>query len=132
VGASCGNRKQIYNALMTAVKEGRVPFGYYGPETCRWATPDEMRRFGLEDCLMVHLDKSGEIDCYFTETGATVVPGRRDFGLRSNQGLCPRVLGRIRRVNKKNPAISLDPMLCSRPIQRSFAALPFARHQFRC
>jgi hypothetical protein len=33
------------------------------------------RRFGLEDCPMVHLDKSGEIDCYFTETGATVVPG---------------------------------------------------------
>ena len=24
---------------------------------------------------MVHLDKSGEIDCYFTETGATVAPG---------------------------------------------------------
>ena len=58
-----------------AVKEGSVPFGYYGPETCRWATPDEMRRFGLEDCPMVHLDKSGEIDCYFTETGATAVPG---------------------------------------------------------
>jgi hypothetical protein len=58
-----------------AVKEGCVPFGYYGPETCRSATPDEMRRFGLEDCPMVHLDKSGEIDCYFTETGATVIPG---------------------------------------------------------
>jgi hypothetical protein len=55
--------RQIYNALMRAVKEGCVPFGYYGPETCRWVTPDEMRRFG------------GEIDCYFTETGATVVPG---------------------------------------------------------
>ena len=67
--------RQIYNALMRAVKEGCVPFGYYGPETCRWATPDEMRRFGLEDCPMVHLDESGEIDCYFTETGATVVPG---------------------------------------------------------
>ena len=67
--------RQIYNALMRAVKEGCVPFGYYGPETCRWATPGEMRRFGLEDCPMVHLDKSGEIDCYFTETGATVVPG---------------------------------------------------------
>ena len=23
----------------------------------------------------VHLDESGEIDCYFTEAGATVVPG---------------------------------------------------------
>src|SRR5215475_6809382 len=53
--------RQIYNALMRAVKEGCVPFGYYGPETCRWATPDEMRRFGLEDCPMVHLDKSGEM-----------------------------------------------------------------------
>jgi hypothetical protein len=67
--------RQIYNAFMRAVKEGSVPFGYYGPETCRWATLDEMRRFGLEDCPMVHLDKSGKIDCYFTETGATVVPG---------------------------------------------------------
>jgi hypothetical protein len=55
--------RQIYNALMRAVKEGCVPFGY-GPETCRWATPDEMRRFGLKDCPMVHLDESGEIDCY--------------------------------------------------------------------
>ena len=42
--------RQIYNALMRAFEEGCVPFGYYGPETCRWATPDEMRRFGLEDC----------------------------------------------------------------------------------
>jgi hypothetical protein len=30
--------RQIYNALMRAIKEGSVPFGYYGPETCRWAT----------------------------------------------------------------------------------------------
>jgi hypothetical protein len=65
--------RQIYNALMRAVKEGCIPFGYYGPETCRWANPDEMRRFGLKDCPMVHLDKSGEID--FTETGATVGSG---------------------------------------------------------
>jgi hypothetical protein len=65
--------RQIYNSLMRAVKEGSIPFGYYGPETCRWATPDEMRRFGLEECPMVHLDERGEIDCYFTETGATVV-----------------------------------------------------------
>jgi hypothetical protein len=28
-----------------------------------------MRRFGLEDCHMVHLDERGEIDCYFTEFG---------------------------------------------------------------
>jgi hypothetical protein len=51
--------RQIYNALMRAVKEGSVPFGYYGPETCRWARPDEMRRFGLKDCPMVHLDERG-------------------------------------------------------------------------
>jgi hypothetical protein len=38
--------RQIYNALMKAVKEGCIPFGCYGPETCRRATPDEMRRFG--------------------------------------------------------------------------------------
>jgi hypothetical protein len=63
--------RQIYNALMRAVKESCIPFGYYGPETCQWATLDEMRRY----CPMVHLDESGEIDCYFTGTGATVVPG---------------------------------------------------------
>jgi len=28
--------RQIYNAFMRAVKEGCIPFGYYGPETCRW------------------------------------------------------------------------------------------------
>ena len=67
--------RQIYDALMRAFEEGCVPFGYYGPETCRWATPDEMRRFGLKDCAMVHLDQSGEIGCYLTEAGATVVPG---------------------------------------------------------
>jgi len=42
--------REIYDVFMRAVKEGSIPFGYYGPETCRWATPDEMRRFGLEDC----------------------------------------------------------------------------------
>jgi hypothetical protein len=67
--------RQIYNALMRAVKEGSIPFGCYGPETCRRATPEEMRRFGLKDCAMVHLDQSGEIGCYLTEAGATVVPG---------------------------------------------------------
>ena len=67
--------RQIYNTFMRAVRDGSIPFGYYGPETCRWATPDEMRRFGLKDCPLVHIDESGEIDCYFTETGATVVPG---------------------------------------------------------
>ena len=67
--------RQIYDAFMRAIDEGSVPFGCYGPETCRWATPDEMRRFGLEDCPLVHLDVRGEIDCYFTEAGVTVVPG---------------------------------------------------------
>jgi hypothetical protein len=37
--------RKIYSSLMRAVKEGSIPFGFYGPETCRWATPDEMRRF---------------------------------------------------------------------------------------
>jgi hypothetical protein len=41
--------RQIYDAFMRAIKDGCVPFGYYGPETCRWATPAEMRRFGLRD-----------------------------------------------------------------------------------
>ena len=65
--------RKIYNSLMRAVKEGSIPFGYYGPETCRWATPDEMRRFGLKDCPMVHL--AAKLTATFTETGATVVPG---------------------------------------------------------
>ena len=79
--------REIYDVFMRAVKEGSIPFGYYGPETCRWATPDEMRRFGLKDCPMVHLDESGEIDCYFTETGATVVPGRHIKTLRREAAL---------------------------------------------
>ena len=62
--------RQIYNALMRAVKEGCVSMCYYGPETCRWATPDEMRRFGLEDCPMVHLDKSAKL------TATLLKPGR--------------------------------------------------------
>ena len=62
--------RQIYDALMRAIKEDSIPFGYYGPETCRWATPDEMRRFGLEDCPMVHLDKSAKL------TATLLKPGR--------------------------------------------------------
>jgi hypothetical protein len=27
--------RQIYSAFMRAIKEGSVPFGYYGPETSR-------------------------------------------------------------------------------------------------
>ena len=61
---------------MKATEEGTVPFGCYGPETCRWATKEEMRRFGLKDYPMVHLDENGNIDCYFTETEAvTIRPG---------------------------------------------------------
>ena len=65
--------RKIYNVLMKATREETVPWGYYGPETCRWATREEMARFGLESCPLVHLDDSGEIDCYFTETDAIVV-----------------------------------------------------------
>ena len=45
-------------------------------------TGREKRRFGLKDCPMVHLDESGEIDCYFTETGATVCSSRGITSLR--------------------------------------------------
>jgi hypothetical protein len=61
---------QIYNVLMRAVNSGTVPDGYYGPEKCRWATPHEMRRFGLKACPLVHLDEGGNIDAYFTESEA--------------------------------------------------------------
>jgi hypothetical protein len=65
--------RKIYDVLMHAIKSGNVPFGYYGSGTCRWATSEEMRRFDLKDCQLVHLDGSGEIDCYFTETDAVIV-----------------------------------------------------------
>ena len=96
--------REIYDVFMRAVKEGSIPFGYYGPETCRWATPDEMRRFGLKDCPTVHLDESGEIDCYFTETGATVVPGRHIKTLR-------REAARSRNGVRKNPFLLRAPRL---------------------
>ena len=48
--------RKIYDVFMKATKEGNVPFGYYGPETCRWATRKEMQRLGLKDYPMVHLD----------------------------------------------------------------------------
>jgi hypothetical protein len=60
--------RKIYDVLIKATKEGTVPFGYYGPETCRWTTQEEMQRFGLNDHPLVHLDEKGDIDCYFTET----------------------------------------------------------------
>lgn len=64
---------RIWKVLMKATSEGTVPDGYYGPETCRWATPQEMRRFGLTDCPLVHLDQTDQIDSYFTEIAAVVV-----------------------------------------------------------
>jgi hypothetical protein len=36
--------RKIHNVFMKANKEGAVPFGYYGPETCRWATQKEIRQ----------------------------------------------------------------------------------------
>jgi hypothetical protein len=65
--------RKIYDVLMRAVQEETVPFGYYAPETCRWASPEEMRRFGLKACPLVHLDEKGDIDSYFTETEAVTV-----------------------------------------------------------
>ena len=65
--------RKIYDVLMEATKEGTVPFGYYGPETCRWATQEEMQRFSLRDFPLVHLDENGDIDCYFTETEAVTI-----------------------------------------------------------
>src|SRR6516165_630584 len=98
--------RQIYNAFRRAVKEGCVPFGYYGPETCRWATPDEMRRFGLKDCPVVHLDKSGEIDCYFTETGATVV---------SEASITKKTLANRREAARSRNGIRKNPFLLRAP-----------------
>ena len=65
--------RKIYDVLMKATKEGNVPFGYYGPETCRWATQEEMQRFSLKDFPLVHLDEKGEIDCFITETEAVTI-----------------------------------------------------------
>jgi hypothetical protein len=64
---------KIWQTLLTATENGAVPDGYYGPGTCRWATKGETQRFGLIDYPLVHLDKNGNIDCYFTETKAVVV-----------------------------------------------------------
>jgi hypothetical protein len=65
--------RKIYNALMAAIKEERVPDGYYGPETMRWATNEEREDLNLVDFPLVHLDADGRIDCYFTETQAVIV-----------------------------------------------------------
>ena len=47
--------------------------GFYGPGTIRWATREEMRSWGLRDAPLVHIDESGEADCYFTTTKAVVI-----------------------------------------------------------
>ena len=65
--------RKIYDVFMKATKEGTVPFGYYGPETCRWATRGETQGFGLTVAPLVHFDDNMDIDCYFTETKAIVV-----------------------------------------------------------
>ena len=65
--------RNIYDVLMKAIKEATVPFDYYGPETCRWATQEETQRFGLKDYPLVHFDEKGDIDCYFTETEAVTI-----------------------------------------------------------
>jgi hypothetical protein len=65
--------RKIWRVLMKATEDETVPWGYYGPENCRWATREEMQRFGVKDCPLVHLDQAGEIDCYFTTTKAVVV-----------------------------------------------------------
>jgi hypothetical protein len=65
--------RNIYDVMMKATDEGTVPDGYYGPGTVRWATPAEMRHFKLTECPMVHLDKNGNVDCYFTETEAVTL-----------------------------------------------------------
>jgi hypothetical protein len=70
--------RKIYDVLMKATKEGTVPFAYYGPETCRWATPEEMQRFRLKDFPLVHLDETGDIDCCFTETEAVTVCPKKE------------------------------------------------------
>jgi hypothetical protein len=70
---SRASMKRIYDVMMAACNEGRVPDGEYGPKTVRWATPEECKEFGLTDTPAVHLDADGNIDCYFTETQAVIV-----------------------------------------------------------
>jgi hypothetical protein len=71
------HERDVWQVLLKATSEGSVPKGIYGPATCRWATAEEMKRFNLLDCPLVHLDRSGEIDCYSTTTSAVVVKRRR-------------------------------------------------------
>ena len=65
--------RKIYDVMMDACKNGRVPDGYYGPGTVRWATNRERENLKLVDFPLVHLDTDGRIDCYFTETQAVIV-----------------------------------------------------------
>jgi hypothetical protein len=71
------SERKIYDVLMRAVDSGSVPDGYYGRETCRWASPGEMRRFRLITRPLVHLDVNGEVDCYFTTTEVVIVDQRK-------------------------------------------------------
>jgi hypothetical protein len=65
--------KRIYDVMMVACNEGRVPDGVYGPKTVRWATPEECKEFGLTEYPIVHLDHDGKVDCYFTTEQAVIV-----------------------------------------------------------
>jgi hypothetical protein len=76
--ATKSSERKIYDVLMRAMNSGAVPDGFYGPETCRWASPGEMRRFRLTSRPLVHLDANGEVDCYFTTTEAVVVGSKRE------------------------------------------------------
>lgn len=69
--------RRIWQTFMRTTKQGSVPSGYYGPETCRWATPEETKQFGLTRCPLVHIGHNGAIDCYFTKTEAVVVEADR-------------------------------------------------------
>ena len=78
--------RKIYDVLMKATNGGSVPFGYYGPETCRWATQEEMQRFSLKDFPLVHLDEKGDIDRYFTETEAVTIRPKNEPSTRTREG----------------------------------------------
>jgi hypothetical protein len=59
---------KIWQTLISACDEGRVPDGHYGPETCRWASAAETKALGLDSVPLVHIAEDGRIDCAITET----------------------------------------------------------------